>query len=296
MNNSLTKESYYNESQVYPVSTCVRLINPLSSDLGVMRRTLLYGGLESIAYNRNRQNPDIKFYEFGNCYLYDAGKKADGGNLREYAEETRLGLWLSGNSVDNNWTAPDEKTSVYQLKAYVENILTRLGIPAGKYGYVQFSNEIYSTAIDIQAKGKGKSLGSLGIVNKKLLKTQDINAGVYFAELNWEMLMKVIKKHGITYTDIARFPAVKRDLALLLDKDILFDQIEKTAFKAEHKLLKDVSLFDVYEGKNLPEGKKSYAVNFVLQDEEKTLNDKQIDVVMQKIQKSLENELGAKLR
>lgn len=296
MNNSLTKESYYNESQLYPISNCVHLMNPLSSDLSVMRQTLIHGGLESISHNRNRQNPDIKFYEFGNCYFFDAEKKVEGDNLREYTEEFHLGLWLSGNSVDNSWAAPDEKTSVYQLKGYVENILTRLGIPASRYEYTQFSNEIYSAAIDIQAKGKGKSLGTLGIVSKKLLKVHDINTDVFFAELKWEMLMKEIRKHSITYTEISKFPAVKRDLALLLDKNILFDQIEKIAYKAERKLLKDVSLFDVYEGKNLPEGKKSYAVNFILQDEEKTLNDKQIDAVMGKIQKAIEDELGAKLR
>lgn len=296
MNNSLTKESYYNNSEAYPISSSVHLMNPLSSDLGVMRQTLLHGGLESISYNRNRQNPDIKFYEFGNCYFFDASKKTEDDNLKEYSEEFHLGLWLSGNSVSNSWATPDEKTSVYQLKAYVENILTRLGILSSRFEYVQFSNEIYSAALDIQAKGKGKSLGTLGVISKKWLKAHDINADVYFAELNWDMLMKEIRKHTITYADISKFPAVKRDLALLLDKNILFDQIEKVAYKAERKLLKEISLFDVYEGKNLPEGKKSYAVNFVLQDEEKTLNDKQIDAVMSKIQKSLENELGAKLR
>ncbi len=296
MNNSLTKESYYNNSEAYPISGSVHLMNPLSSDLGVMRQTLLHGGLESISYNRNRQNPDIKFYEFGNCYFFDASKKTEDDNLKEYSEEFHLGLWLSGNSVSNSWATPDEKTSVYQLKAYVENILTRLGIPSSRFEYAQFSNEIYSAALDIQAKGKGKSLGTLGVISKKWLKAHDINADVYFAELNWDMLMKEIRKHTITYADISKFPAVKRDLALLLDKNILFDQIEKVAYKAERKLLKEISLFDVYEGKNLPEGKKSYAVNFVLQDEEKTLNDKQIDAVMSKIQKSLEDELGAKLR
>jgi len=296
MNNSLTKESYYAESEVYPIKHCVHLLNPLSNDLSVMRQTLLHGGLESIAHNRNRQNPDIRFYEFGNCYFFDAEKRMEGENLREYNEEYHLGLWLSGNSINNSWVAQDEKSSVYQLKAYVENIFARLGIPESRYEYVQFSNELYSAAIDIQAKGKGKSLGVIGIVAKKLLKVHDINAEVYFAELNWDALMKEIKKHSITFSEITKFPAVKRDLALLLDKNVQFDQIEKIAYKAERKLLKKVSLFDVYEGKNLPEGKKSYAVNFVLQDEEKTLNDKQIDAIMQKIQKSLESELGAQLR
>jgi len=296
MNNSQTKESYYMESEQFPISSCVRIINPLSADLSVMRQTLIYGGLESIAYNRNHQNPDIKFYEFGNCYFYDASKKTEGETLKEYTEEFHLGLWLSGNNINNSWIAADEKTSVYQLKAYVENILSRLGIPASRYDYVQTSNEMFSAALDIQAKGKGKSLGTLGVVSKKLLKIQDISADVYYAELNWDMLMKEIRKHTITYSDISKFPAVKRDLALLLDKNVLFDQVEKIAYKAERKLLRNVSLFDVYEGKNLPEGKKSYAVNFVLQDDEKTLNDKQIDAIMQKIQKSLESELGAQLR
>ncbi|MBK5721959.1 phenylalanine--tRNA ligase subunit beta [Dysgonomonas sp. Marseille-P4677] len=296
MNNSQTKEAYYSESQTFPISRCVKLLNPLSTDLNVMRQTLIYGGLESIAYNRNRQNPDIRFYEFGNCYFFDADKKVEGEALKEYSEEFHLGLWLSGSSIDNSWVAANEKSSVYQLKAYVENILTRLGIPSSRYDYIQFSNEIYSTAVEIQAKGKGKSLGVLGIVNKKLLKTLDISVEVFFAELNWDVLMKEIRKNTITFTELSKFPYVKRDLALLLDKNILFDQIEKIAYKAERKLLKEVSLFDVYEGKNLPEGKKSYAVNFVLQDDEKTLNDKQIDAIMQKIQKSLENELGAQLR
>lgn len=296
LNNSLTKESYYTDSNIYPLSKCVRLINPLSADLGVMRQTLLHGGLESVAYNRNRQNPDIKFYEFGNCYYFNAENKVEGENLKEYAEEFHLGLWLSGNNITNSWSAADEKTSIYQLKAYVENILVRLGVNTSKYEFDQFASEIYSVALEAKAKGKNKSLGTLGIVHKKILKQHDINADVYYAELNWTLLMKEIKKQTITYSDISKFPAVKRDLALLLDKNILFEQIEKIAYKAERKLLKNISLFDVYEGKNLPDGKKSYAVNFVLQDEEKTLNDKQIDAVMSKIQKVLEDELGAKLR
>lgn len=296
LNNSLSKESYYTESETYPLSKCVRLINPLSADLGVMRQTLLHGGLESVAYNRNRQNPDIKFYEFGNCYFFNAENKMDGENLKEYSEEFHLGLWLSGNNISNSWAASDEKTSIYQLKAYVENILLRLGINSSKYEFEQLSNEVYSAALDIRAKGKNKTLGTLGILNKKILKQHDINADVYYAELNWTALMKEIKKHTITYSDISKFPVVKRDLALLIDKNVLFEEIEKIAYKAERKLLKNISLFDVYEGKSLPEGKKSYAVNFELQDEEKTLNDKQIDTVMSKIQKALEDGLGAKLR
>lgn len=294
LNNSLTKEAYYNDSETYPVNNCVRLINPLSTDLNVMRQTLLFGGLESIAYNRNRKNSDIRFYEFGNCYFFDASKKEEGNILKEYSEELHLGLWLTGNSTTNSWAHADEKTSVYQLKGHIENVLTRLGIPHDKYEFKQLKNDIYSTAVTIETRNR--VLGTLGIVSKKVLKAADINTDVFFAELNWDALMKEIKKHSVTFKEISKYPSVKRDLALLLDKAISFDQIEKIAYKNERKLLREVTLFDVYEGKNLPEGKKSYAVNFVIQDDEKTLNDKQIDSIMSKIQTSLEKELGAQLR
>lgn len=294
INNSLTKEAYYTGLNTYPDSACVHLLNPLSADLNVMRQSLLFGGLESIAYNRNRKNNDLKFYEFGNCYYFDTEKKDAEKPLNEYSEEFHLGIWLCGDSVNNSWAAPTEKSSVYQLKAYIENVLLRLGIPADKYEYEPVSNDIYSSALII--KTRNRVLGTLGIVAKKLLKQTDVNTEVFFAELNWDAMIKEIKKHKVTFAEISKYPVVKRDLALLLDKAVLFDQIERIARKSEKKLLKEVSLFDVYEGKNLPEGKKSYAVNFVLQDDEKTLTDKQIDAIMQKIQKSLEQELGASLR
>lgn len=294
MNNSLTKEAYYTDLTTYPSSQSVRLLNPLSNDLNVMRQTLLFGGLESIAYNRNRKSNDLKFYEFGNCYYFDTEKKEADKPLKEYSEEFHLGLWLCGDTTNNSWATPTQKSSVYQLKAYAENILHRLGLPLGKYEYEQFSNDIYSVALTL--KTRNRVLGTLGVVAKKLLKQTDINTEVYFAELNWDALMKETKKHNVTFTEISKYPVVRRDLALLLDKNILFEQIEKIAYKSEKKLLKEVNLFDVYEGKNLPEGKKSYAVNFVIQDDEKTLTDKQIDAIMQKIQKSLEQELNAQLR
>lgn len=294
MNNSLTKEAYYTESEIYPEKKCVRLLNPLSSDLSVMRQTLLFGGLESIAYNRNRKNTDLRFYEFGNCYFYDADKHVEGETLKEYSEENHLGIWLCGDNVNNSWATPNEKMSVYMLKGYVENILLRLGLSGNQYEYEQFSNEIFSTALLIKARNR--NLGTLGIVSKKILKKAEIATDVFFAELNWNALMKETKKHTVTFSEISKYPSVKRDLALLLDKNILFQQIEDIAYKADKKLLKKVSLFDVYEGKNLPEGKKSYAVNFVIQDNEKTLTDKQIDALMKKIQTSLESQLGAQLR
>lgn len=294
MNNSLTKEAYYTDLTVYPVSRCVYLLNPLSTDLNVMRQTLLFGGLENIAYNRNRKNNDLKFYEFGNCYFFDADRKEEGKPLREYTEEFHLGIWLCGDNINNSWAAPNEKTSVYHLKGYAEKVLYRLGLNPGQYQYEQFSNELYDAALNI--KTRNRNLGTLGIVSKKVLKQTDVNTEVFFAEFNWDNLMKETRKHSVTFKEISKYPSVKRDFALLLDKNILFEQVEKTAYKAEKKFLKEVSLFDVYEGKNLPEGKKSYAVNFVLQDDDKTLNDKQIDAIMKKIQTSLEQELGAQLR
>lgn len=293
MNNSLTHEEYYTDSELYPAKHCVRILNALSADLGVMRQTLLYGGLESIAYNRNRKKSDIKFYELGNCYFFDKEKESADDDLKAYDEEYHLALWLSGNTSSDNWISPSEKTNVYQLKAYVENILIKLGLQ-GNYTFEQITSEIYSAGLNI--KIKNKEVGTLGIVNKKVLKNFDINADVYFAELNWNSLVKSVQNHKVEATDIAKFPVVERDFALLLDKAIAFEQIEQIAYKAEKKLLKGIRLFDVYEGKNLPEGKKSYAVKFYLQDAEQTLKDKQIDAVMQKIQKSLENQLGAQLR
>ena len=296
LNNSLTKEAYYTNGSVYTDSNCVRLLNPLSTDLNVMRQTLLFGGLESIAYNRNRKNSDIMFYEFGNCYFFDSSKKTEGDNLREYSEEFHLGLWLCGDNISSSWATQNEKTSIYHLKGYIENVLHRLGITKGKYIYEQYSDEIFSAALSIKTRS-GKLLGNIGIVSKKALKETDIQGtDVFFAELNWNALMKENKKHTVTFSEISKYPSVSRDLALLLDKAIKFEEIEKIAYKADKNLLKDVRLFDVYEGKNLPEGKKSYAVNFVIQDAEKTLTDKQIDSIMKKVQTLLEKELGAQLR
>lgn len=294
LNNSLTKEVYYQTSAIYPISNNVKVINPLSADLSVLRQTLLFGGLENVSYNRNRRNSDIRLYEFGNVYRFDEEKRNEEIPTAQYSEETHLGLWLSGNAVSNNWAHANEKMTVYHLKGYVENVLTRLGISLQAVTYVPFKNEIFSAALSIVEKNK--EIGIFGIVSKKTLKQAEIDDDVFFSELNWTALMKSIRKNKITYSDISKFPEVKRDFALLVDKAVSFAEIEKVAKKNEKKLLKSVSLFDVYDGKNLPEGKKSYAVNFVLQDEEKTLNDKQIEAVMAKIQKAMETELGAQLR
>ena len=295
MNNSLTRSAYYDELTTYPVSHCVMLMNPLSADLNGMRQTLLFGGLESIEHNAKRKNGNIRFFEFGNCYDYNVEKKREDATLAEFSEDYRLGLWVCGDRVENSWAHADEKATVYELKAYVENILIRLGVNLKKVVFGNLSNDIYSTGVSLTTTS-GRELGTFGIVNRKICKAMDIDFEVYYAELSWTLLMKETKKNKVTFSEISKFPAVKRDLALLLDKSVQFAEIEKIAEESERKLLKEVSLFDVYEGKNLPAGKKSYAVSFYLQDETKTLNDKQIDAIMQKIRKNLESKLGASLR
>ena len=295
LNNSLTRSAYYDNLSTYPVSHCVMLMNPLSADLNCMRQTLLFGGLESVEHNAKRKNGNIRFFEFGNCYDYNIDHKKEDETLAEFSEDYRLGLWVSGSRVDNNWAHPNEKSSVYELKAYVENILVRLGVNLQKVIFGNLANDIYSAGLSITTSS-GRQLGTMGIVSPKICKELDIETDVYYAELSWTLLMKEIKKSKVTFSEISKFPAVKRDLALLLDKNVQFAEIEKIATESERKLLKNVALFDVYEGKNLPAGKKSYAVSFYLQDEGKTLNDKQIDAIMKKIQTNLEQKLGAQLR
>ena len=295
LNNSLTRSAYYDNLSTYPVSHCVMLMNPLSADLNCMRQTLLFGGLESVEHNAKRKNGNIRFFEFGNCYDYNIDHKKEGETLAEFSEDYRVGLWVSGSRVDNNWAHPNEKSSVYELKAYVENILVRLGVNLQKVIFGNLANDIYSAGLSITTSS-GRQLGTMGIVSPKICKELDIETDVYYAELSWTLLMKEIKKSKVTFSEISKFPAVKRDLALLLEKNVQFAEIEKIATESERKLLKDVALFDVYEGKNLPAGKKSYAVSFYLQDEGKTLNDKQIDAIMKKIQTNLEQKLGAQLR
>ena len=295
LNNSLTRSAYYDNLSTYPVSHGVMLMNPLSADLNCMRQTLLFGGLESVEHNAKRKNGNIRFFEFGNCYDYNIDHKKEGETLAEFSEDYRLGLWVSGSRVDNNWAHPNEKSSVYELKAYVENILVRLGVNLQKVIFGNLANDIYSAGVSITTSS-GRQLGTMGIVSPKICKELDIETDVYYAELSRTLLMKELKKSKVTFSEISKFPAVKRDLALLLEKNVQFAEIEKIATESERKLLKDVALFDVYEGKNLPAGKKSYAVSFYLQDEGKTLNDKQIDAIMKKIQTNLEQKLGAQLR
>lgn len=295
MNNSLTKGAYYEGLSTLPGKQSVKILNPLSSDLNVMRQSLLFGGLESIAYNINRKHADLKLYEFGNCYQYNAENKKEGETLAAYSEDFHLGIWVTGQQHTSSWAIADHKSSFYELKAYVDNILRRMGVSSEKLNIIEHQDELLSDALIIQTNG-GRQLAVLGIVHPKIRKIADIDQEVFFADLQWNNLLKEIKKHKVQFSEIPRYPEVKRDLALLLDKEISFSQIEKIAFESERKILKKVNLFDVYEGKNLEAGKKSYAVSFLLQDETKTLTDTQIDAIMKKLQNNFETKLGAKLR
>lgn len=295
LNNSLTKESYYSDLQTYASSQLVKLINPLSSDLNVLRQTLLFGGLESIAHNANRKNGNLRLFEFGNCYYFNSDKRTEGKTLSGYSEDARLALWVTGKRVENSWAHPDEDSSVYELKGYVAAILKRLGVALEGLLIESGKNDIFSKSL-VVCDRNGIVYMELGLVRKKLTRMFDIDTEVYYADLNWSRLMKKVEKNRISFKEISKFPSVSRDLALLVDKSVEFRQIEQIAYASEKKLLKAVTLFDVYEGKNLEEGKKSYAVNFTLQDDSKTMNDKQTEAVMSKIIANLEKQLGAKLR
>ena len=295
LNNSLSKTAYYTELNKYTEETTVKVMNPLSNDLGVMRQSLLFGGLESISRNINHKMPNLRFFEFGNCYHYSPEKQNDEDPIKAYTEEMHLGMWTTGKRVEGSWAHADEKASFYELKAYVMNIFTRLGVNPGIVVTETSDNNIFGKALALKARS-GKVLCEMGTVCHKLLKKMDIDQDVFYADINWDNVMRAIKKNEVLYHDISKFPSVSRDLALLIDKSVEFEQIEQIARQTEKKLLKSVELFDVYEGKNLPEGKKSYAVNFILQDETKTLNDKQIEAIMTKLINNLKQKLNAELR
>ena len=312
LNNSLQKASYYTNGsqQTYKAENCVRLLNPLSQDLSVLRQSLLFGGLESIARNTAHRMPDQRMFEFGNCYHFDEARKCADiipgvSNSRDpevikhvldaYSEEMHMGLWVTGKRVSGSWAHANEDSSFAELKAYVLNIFSRLGVPFGMLVFADGAEDIFEKSMEIRNRG-GKVLAKMGIVSHKVLKTFDIENQVFFADLDWKLLMKTIRNQAVKYAEISKFPAVSRDLALLIDQNVEFARIEQIAYQTEKKLLKAVSLFDVYEGKNLPAGKKSYAVNFILQDTEKTMSEKAIDAIMQKLIHQLTTQLGAELR
>ena len=296
MNNSLTKTSYYEPLSEMSLDTAVKIMNPLSSDLGVMRQTLLFGGLENIQRNLNRKIEDLRFFEFGNCYHYDTAKLTDDNHFAAYSEEMHMGLWLAGKRNYNSWVRENEKTSIYELKAHVENVFRRLGVQTQALSISETGgNDIMSVSLKYSAHN-GKQIAEVGIVKHTILNKFDIAGEVFFADINWTNLMKLTRKNKVVYSKLSKFPPVSRDLALLVKSSVKFADIERVARATEKKLLKSVELFDVYEGKNIGEGMKSYAVNFILEDPEKTLTDERTDKVMKNIMTNLARETGAQQR
>jgi len=291
--NSLTKVGHYIGLKDYSEEQTVKLLNPLSADLNGMRQTLLFGGLECVAFNANRQNKNLRFYEFGNCYFYKGTELKDHPE-KNYREEEHLGLFITGAKENESWSEKQQPTSFFSLKTYTENILKRLGFSTDQMQITDVNNELYSEGLTYSFNNK--ILVSLGIVAKKWLKKFDTENPVYYGDFYWDNIFILNKKHKVLFDELPKFPAVRRDLALLIDKKVQFGQIKELAYRTERKILRDVDLFDVYEGKGIPEGKKSYAVSFILRDDKATLNDKLIEKTMQKLVENCKRELGAELR
>jgi len=278
LTNSLTKSAYSDSPE-----TAVKILNPLSSDLDVMRQSLLYTGLEAIAYNQNRRSTDLKFYEFGKVYE----KLTEG-----FSETQRLSVFMTGSKLTAQWNHDTKAVSIFNLKAVVDAILRRLNVKG--LSEAEYSSALFSQAS--QYKKGDRTLVSFGAVSKSVLKKMDIENPVYYADFDWDMILKSIRKNKISYQEVSKFPAVRRDLSLLIDRSVSFSQLKQLAFRTEKSLLKEVNVFDVYEGDKLPAGKKSYAISFLLQDEEKTLTDKQIDSVMNKLIFTFGKEVQAEIR
>ena len=291
--NSLTKASYFTGLKNYKEEQTVKILNPLSADLNGMRQTLLFGGLEAILHNANRQNKNLRFYEYGNCYFYRGTELKDHPETN-YREEEHLGLFITGNKENENWTEKEKATSFFTLKTYAENIFKRLGFSTDQMQISETENELFSEGLSYSFNNK--MLLNFGIVAKKWLKKFDLENPVYYADFNWDNVLIHHKRHKVVFEELPKFPAVRRDLALLIDKKVKFEQIKETAYKVERKILREVDLFDVYEGKGIPEDKKSYAVSFILRDDKGTLNDKLIEKTMQKLVDTFSRELGASLR
>lgn len=297
MNNSLTKSEYYDENPDFPADRCIPIINPLSKELNVMRQTLLYSGLECIARNINYKIHDQKLYEFGRSYVKtDEAANQELPVTKRFNETEHVSIFLTGNMTPESWKQKSPESDFFYLKSYVMTILQRMRVNMGRVEMVPTQYKFFAEGLDIVLKDSKKLLGTIGRIGRETLKRMDIKQPVYYADLNWTLLLKGYPTKEVQYQEVAKFPEVRRDLALILKKDVTFAAIEQAAMQCEKKLLKRVSLFDVYEGKGIADGFKSYAVSFILQDKDKTLNDKQIETTMAKIQKTLETQLGAKVR
>ena len=294
MSNSLTKASYYDDLTACPADRCVRILNPLSADLNVLRQTLLFNMMEAVALNINHKNGDLMLYEFGNCYFYDAAKRSEENHLAAYSEEYRLAMAVTGTTELQSWNTKPEKASFFTLRAMAEKLLRRFGLDIYALKTEPLQSDLFGEGLSVELNGK--SLLQIGTVSPKIRRRTDVKQEVYYLEMNFEALCKSTKKLKITAEELSKYPEVKRDLALLVDRQTTFAQLREVAFSTERKLLKRVSLFDVYEGDKLPEGKKSYALSFVLEDKSRTLDDKTIERVMANLTRQFEQRCGATVR
>lgn len=294
MGNSLTKSDYYDSLRSYPAERCVRLFNPLNNDLNVMRQTLLFNALEAVELNTNHKNADLAFYEFGNCYAYDAAAKDPCNALAPYSEALRLSLLVTGRSTAGSWNQKAEPSNFYTLKATVEKLLKRFGLDMNDGKFETLDSDLYREAVSFSIRGK--RLLEMGIVNRSVQKRFDLKAEIYYAEIDFSVFIAITGSSSVSVKELPRFPEVKRDLALLVDKNITFSQLRDIAVRTERKRLKNVSLFDVYEGGKLAEGKKSYALSFLLQDPEKTLTDEVIGKTMDNLIRQFEQQAHAQVR
>ena len=294
MSNSLTKAAYYEGLAACPPERCVRIINPLSADLNVMRQTLLFNMLEAVCLNINHKNGDLKLYEFGNCYFYDEAKRTEENHLAAYSEEYRLAIAVTGIATPQSWNTKPEKASFFTLRAVAEKLLRRFGIDIYALKSEPTQSDLFAEGLTMSLNGK--ELLQIGVVSNRLRRLTDVKQEVYYLEMNFDVLVRSTKKHRIAAEELSKFPEVKRDLALLVDRDVTFAALRSVALATERKLLKNVSLFDVYEGDKLPEGKKSYALSFILEDKTRTLDDKTIERVMANLTRQFEQQCGAQVR
>ena len=294
MSNSLTRAAYYEGLESYRAENCVRILNPLSADLSVMRQTLLFNMLEAVQLNANRRNGDLKLYEFGNCYFYDEAKRADENPLAAYSEEYRLAIAVTGIAVPASWNVQPQAASFFTLRAVAEKLLRRFGIDIYALKTETLQSDLFGEALTMALNGR--ELLQIGTVSRNIRRKLDVKQDVFYLEMNFEALVKSTKKHRIVAEELSKFPEVKRDLALLVDKQVTFSALRDVAFATERKLLKSVSLFDVYEGDKLPEGKKSYALSFILEDKTRTLDEKAIERAMQNLTAQFERQCGAHVR
>jgi phenylalanyl-tRNA synthetase beta chain len=287
MSLSLTKEVYSESVEGLNKEQNVKMLNPLSSDQDVMRQTMLFSGLEAIAYNVNRKSADLKLYEFGKTYLKLS--KEDGA---KYIETKHLSLFITGRKHTESWNNKNDEVSIYTLKGIVNGIFEKLGLEV-KSG--DANSKIFNGGLSLSSNKR--TIAEFGQVSKALLKIGDVKQAVYYADIYWDVVMDLLKKKKtLMYTEVPKFPEVRRDLALLIDSSVKFEQLEQLAYQAEKNLLRSVNLFDVYEGDKLPAGKKSYALSFILQDEQATLTDKQIEKIMEKLMKTYQEKAGAEIR